>query len=296
MVKTTAFITLILIGISGFAQQGPFSPQAGMPGSDAIHKDSNVFVQWATSCEFRAGYRQINLKDSGQVNQGNPNYVVGQADAPLTLSLGDSGLATISFWGFIFDGPGADFAVFENGFGTGEEAFLELAFVEASSDGINFFRFPAFSERDTSFQVSSFGNSDASFYHNLAGKYVVNYGVPFDLADLPDTSALDKNHITHIRIVDVIGCIQPEYASRDANGRIINDPWPTNFPQGGFDLDAVGIIHSTLATGIPNVSDQQRIQSEFDLDILGRNTGNGQMKVRINPDGSVLKFMVVETN
>lgn len=286
----------MLAYLAGFSQQGPYSPQAGIPGTNAIHKDSNVFVQWATSCEFQPGYRQINLKDSGLVNQGNPNYVIGQADAPLTLSFGDSGIATVTFWGFIYDGPGADFAVFENGFGSAEEAFLELAFVEASSDGIHFFRFPAFSERDTSFQVSSFGNSDASLYHNLAGKYVVNYGVPFDLADLPDTVALDKNHITHIRIVDVIGCIMPDFASRDSQGRIINDPWPTNFPQGGFDLDALGIIHSTVATRISDVFGKPQIHSEFALDILGRNTVSGQIKVRINPDGSVLKFIPVETN
>jgi hypothetical protein len=32
-----------------FAQQGPYSPQAGMQGSNAIHKDSNIIRFWATS-------------------------------------------------------------------------------------------------------------------------------------------------------------------------------------------------------------------------------------------------------
>jgi hypothetical protein len=33
------------------------------------------------------------------------------------------------------------------------------------------------------------------------------------------------------------------YASCDSQGHQINDPWPTPFPTGGFDLDAVGVIH-----------------------------------------------------
>jgi hypothetical protein len=33
------------------------------------------------------------------------------------------------------------------------------------------------------------------------------------------------------------------YASYDSQGHQINDPWPTNFPTGGFDLDAVGVIN-----------------------------------------------------
>jgi hypothetical protein len=41
----------------------------------------------------------------------------------------------------------------------------------------------------------------------------------------------------------VVGSINPLYASYDAQGNIINEPYPTGFPQGGFDLDAVGVIH-----------------------------------------------------
>jgi len=49
------------------------------------------------------------------------------------VSLGDSGVADVTFAGAIYNGPGADFAVFENGFlnATNDSlAFLELAFVE----------------------------------------------------------------------------------------------------------------------------------------------------------------------
>ena len=54
---------------------------------------------------------------------------------------------------------------------------------------------------------------------------------------------LDKDHITHVRIIDVIGNIDPEYATYDCQGNPINDPWPTPFASCGMDLDAVGVIH-----------------------------------------------------
>jgi hypothetical protein len=39
------------------------------------------------------------------------------------------------------------------------------------------------------------------------------------------------------------------HASHDQAGKKINDPYPTNFPTGGFDLDAVAAMHM-YATGI----------------------------------------------
>jgi hypothetical protein len=44
-------------------------------------------------------------------------------------------------------------------------------------------------------------------------------------------------------VIDVVGSIQNQYCSRDANNNKINDPWPTGWGNGGFDLDAVGVIH-----------------------------------------------------
>lgn len=274
-----------------FAQQGPYSPQAGMPGSNAIHKDSSAIRFWATSCVFSPGYRKINTPDSGLVNSGSINYTIGKADAPLTLSFGDSGSAVLTFTGKIYDGPGFDFAVFENGFGSGDEAFLELAFVEVSSNGSDFFRFPAKSEMDTTNQLEGFAYTDASFYDNLAGKFTTNYGVPFDLAELPDTALLDKSAVSHIRLVDVIGTINPEFGSRDSDGNIINDPWPTNFPQGGFDLDAVGVINSTVPLSV----DALNVLNEYEsvaVDLLGRRGNNNTvLEVRQNPDGTFLKII-----
>ena len=164
----------------------------------------------------------------------------------MVVSLGDSGVATLTFQNPIIDGTGFDFAVFENAF---TDSFLELGFVEVSSDGQKFFRFPATSNTQDTLQITNAGSVDATKLNNLAGKYRVFYGTPFDLQELSGISGLDLQHITHIRIVDVIGCIQEAFATYDKNGNKINDPWKTPFASGGFDLDAVGVIHED-ATGV----------------------------------------------
>ncbi|NQV52593.1 MAG: T9SS C-terminal target domain-containing protein [Flavobacteriales bacterium] len=259
---------MISLSYQGFAQ-GSFAPQAGELGSTAIPKDSACFRDWAISCSVERGLRQAGVLDSGYANAGVAVYATGPADAPLTVSLGDSGVATLMFSAPFYDGEGPDFAVFENGFGTGSDAFLELAFVEVSSDGEHFVRFPAFSEIPTTTQKASFENTDATLVHNLAGKYIAHHGVPFDLSELPNTTVLDKQRITHVRIVDVIGSIDAAYATYDSQGGLINDPWPTNFGPGGFDLDAVGIINSSIPIGIHSVGSKED-KTLFSIDLLGR--------------------------
>ncbi|MEI7662762.1 MAG: T9SS type A sorting domain-containing protein, partial [Bacteroidota bacterium] len=129
------------------------------------------------------------------------------------------------------------------------DTFLELAFVDVSSDGQRFVRFPAVSLTQDSVQVATFETLDATKINNLAGKYRLTYGTPFDLQDIKDSTGIDLNHITHVRITDAGGCIQPAFATYDSQGHKINDPWPTPFDTGGFDLDAVGVIHNA-AQGI----------------------------------------------
>lgn len=46
-----------------------------------------------------------------------------------------------------------------------------------------------------------------------------------------------------MRLIDVVGNIDSEYATYDSGGNPVNDPWPTPFASSGFDLDAVGVIH-----------------------------------------------------
>ena len=232
-----------LMTLSSFAQ-GPYAPAAGISGTTAMHKDSSVFVAWADHCSINRGYQNIANPSLGLATVGDSTSATGAPNVNGVVSLGDGGSATLSFPGVIFDGPGHDFAIFENGFSNIDGGdFLELAFVEVSSDGVNFFRLPAHSLTDTSQAVGSFGSVDPTQINNLAGKYLLNYGTPFDLAELSGINGLDLQNITHLRIVDVVGSLNNTYATRDTAGRKINDPYPTAFTQSGFDLDAVGVVH-----------------------------------------------------
>lgn len=227
------------VSYSGLAQ---FHPAAGQPGTSAMYKDSSAFVAWATGCTVVRGWQNVDNTSAGYASAGDSTMGTAMAGVNGTVSLGDGGSATCTFASALRNGPGYDFAVFENAFG---DHFLELAFVEVSSDGINFFRFPATSNRQTNVQADSFDTEgEASEYNNLAGKYRVFYGTPFDLEELNGISGLDVNHVTHVKIIDVVGSINSTYASLDQFSNIINDPWPTEFPTGGFDLDAIGVIHN----------------------------------------------------
>jgi len=231
---------------------GSYDGAAGTPGSLAVAYTDPEIAGWATGfTDLLRGYAQVDQPDYGYAEFGSGAYALGpvrretSADVYDVVSLGDGGRITLTFAEPIGDGPGWDFAVFENGFAG---SFLELAFVEVSSDGVNFFRFDAYSETPAGTQIGSFGVVDPTNLRNLAGKYVGGQGTPFDLAELVGRSPLlDIHAITHVRIVDVIGTIDPAYASRDVLGRIINEPWPTPFATGGFDLDGVAVRHFASA-------------------------------------------------
>ena len=230
-----------------FFAQGSFPGGAGQVGTTAIHKDSSVFVSWATNCITTRGPQDIAVPSSPLVTTGDDYMATGMSGANGTVTLGDGGEAILSFDYPIINGAGWDFAVFENSF---DGMFLELAFVEVSSDGVNYFRFPATTEVQDTLQTDPYGNTDPTEIDNLAGKYKAQYGTPFDLNELAGTTGLNVDSITHIKIIDVIGTIDEAYASFDQYGNKINDPYPTDFAAGGFDLDAVGVIHHDLGAGI----------------------------------------------
>jgi hypothetical protein len=241
----TLVCTLFLAFILPFIVKGQFAPPAGQPGSTAIYKDSSVFVGWASSCIVKRGWMNIADTALGIADVGDSSMACGTAGTNGVVSLGDGGSAILTFDHAITNGPSWDFAVFENSF---LDTFLELAFVEVSSDGVNYYRFPATSLTDTSVQVDAFGAVDATKINNLAGKYRMFYGTPFDLDELSGIIGLDINHITHVRIIDVVGSIDKQYASYDFYGHPINDPWPTPFNSSGVDLDAVGVIHEYVSS------------------------------------------------
>jgi hypothetical protein len=240
----------ILLAMAGIAQAGPFPPAAGVPGSDAVPRTHPSLAVWADGIHVERGPVDLAVPDGAPANYGLETDALGPADADADLletfpvvSLGDGGSATLTFPRPIADGPGHDLAVFENSF---TDSFLELAFVEVSSDGRHFARFPAVSLTPLAAQVGSFAGIDPTDLHNLAGKHRAGFGTPFDLAEIRDPS-VNTAAITHVRIVDVVGSIDPALGRTDSRGVLVNDPYPTPFPSSGFDLDAVGALHPAPA-------------------------------------------------
>jgi hypothetical protein len=168
---------------------GPFSPLAGQPGSTAIANASPSFVEWAGGYQnLVRGPLDISNPGAGLVSFGDPANALGPADGNAThvVSLGDGGQITLSFAHPINDGPGPDLAVFENGFVTSPVlAYLELAFVEVSTNGTDFVRFPSASLTQTTTQIGTFGTLDTTNIDGLAGKFQAGFGTPFDLARWP---------------------------------------------------------------------------------------------------------------
>ncbi|MEM1304738.1 MAG: hypothetical protein AAGG46_07560, partial [Planctomycetota bacterium] len=139
MIRNTLLLTIFL----ALAVRAAAAP---IPPSD--------IVRFADSFTFYdpAGRAETN---------NNPSNAIGPADGD-TVSLGDltsaelaagrsPGVIILEFDFAIFDGPGADLAVFENAFDftlsgfPPEFVFAELAFVEVSSNGVDFARFPSIS-------------------------------------------------------------------------------------------------------------------------------------------------------
>jgi hypothetical protein len=263
-------VLLIFIAVNTFAQ---FPGIVGTLGTTAMYKDSSAFVAWGKLCKVMKGYQDISNTSLGYVNVGDSSNAISQADGNI-VSLGDGGSAVITFSAPIKNDIGFDFAVFENGF---NDTFLELAFVEVSSDGVNYFRFPPTSNSQYTVQYDNSAAMDATKFDNLAGKYRASYGTPFDLQQLIGIPQLNVNAITHVKIIDIVGSITAPYATYDKNNNPINDPWPTPFGSSGFDLDAVGVINQA-AVGINELE-----KNEF-------------VKIYPNPVSSELRVRCSELN
>lgn len=259
-----AIIAASILG-AGCVLAGPYPPAAGQAGSDAVPAIDPRIVAWATGvADLQRGAVDISDSESPLASFGAAASVLGPENAydfgtglpstsPTTvISLGDGGSITLTFASPLSDLPGPDFAVFENSF---NDSFLELAFVEVSSDGVHFERFPAHSLTQTDQQIvqtnNLFNAIDPTDLDGLAGKYRAGWGTPFDLSVLAGRPMLDVQQITRVRVVDVIGSLNPLYARFDNSvpARIINEPWPTPFSTSGFDLDAVAVMQPTPEPG-----------------------------------------------
>ena len=242
----------------------------------------------------------------------DPNMALGPATGSIAdiVSLGDLGQEqidqglppghiTLMFDEPVRQGGGYDFVVFENGFAASAnwdegtvagQMFAELAYVEVSSNGEDFVRFPAVSL--TSERVDFLlGTIETGNIYNLAGKHPNAYGTctgtPFDLSDVADhpdvvSGVVDINDVRYVRIVDIPGSgdfydqavlhLNPDtYPDWDtyANNHPVFDAWNTSLapidPSGGFDLEAIGVLKEQEYSADINLDG---IVDESDLELL----------------------------
>ncbi len=217
-------------------------------------------AQFATSV---VSYQQGGTAGGGIFNQANvlggPRGAGIHAGSLDVLSLGQGGNVVLGFSVTLVDGPGEDFTVFENPFfspiGT-SNAFSEAAFVEVSSNGVDFARFPS-SYVGPPAPQSAVGSLPAGTFSGLVGGLpvlantsiglgdpfdpTVSGGEAFDLGDLSSdplvtSGTVDLGAIHFVRIVDVVAGVDA-----DSTGQLIYD----NGGLGSADIDAVAVLHHT---------------------------------------------------
>ena len=204
-------------------------------GADGIAATNPAFLCWADRVFDYSPGAVLSNQFLNATNALGPAAASGTGLGSLAVaSLGDQGSITLGFPRPIADGPGPDFAVFENAFA---DAFLELAWCAVSSDGTNFFRFPGHCLATE--PIEDF--TDPTAYGGFAGRHVQGFGTPFDLRRLAGTPGLDVRRVTHVRLVDIRG----DGATRDSYGNPVYDPTPEWGP-GDFDLDAVGVLNANV--------------------------------------------------
>ncbi len=216
-----------------------YAPPPPDPTTTAIAYDDPRIVGWATGvADYLPG------PGATETQYMMPSQALGPAGTSTlaVVTLGNGGSVTLTFDAPITDGDGWDFAVYENSFAT--DVFLELGFVEISSDGAHFARF------DSAFQstVTPSANSSgtAAQIGGLAGSYMVGYGTPFDLAALRNSplvrdGTIDLTSIKYVRIVDIVG----DGTTLDSFGRGIVDPLSSG-PTAGFDLDGIAVLNQRM--------------------------------------------------
>ena len=251
-----------------------------------------IFRGWASG--FR-DYIPADDEWSGSSVFNDPTKALGPVTGDSVgdiVSLGDMdideieqgmqpGQITLTFDEPLRNGSGYDFVVFENAFmsihsttggSMSGQMLAELAYVEISSNGIDFVRFDSVSL--TPEPVGPYGTIETGNVYNLAGKHPnangVCTGTPFDLqeiADHPDvvSGLVDIDDIKYVRIIDVPGTGD---FSDNATMQINPNTWPDldfyesahpvydmwlSWGSGGFDLEAVGVLN------------EQRLSADIDL-------------------------------
>jgi len=174
-----------------------------------------------------AGFGQAAMP---RIVLGRPHGAGSIEGSTHVVSLGVGGEIEVVFRdNVVFDGPGDDLVVYENAFHSGDESgpvFAELAFVQVSLDRVTWHEFPY----------------DGDSGEGLAGREPVFTNSVNDIDPLApeaggdrfDIGELGLEFVRYVRLIDVAGAI-PDPGDLVAPGS-----------KGGFDLDAVGAVHSSL--------------------------------------------------
>jgi hypothetical protein len=272
--RSAIALGLMVTMLSPPALAGPFAgpTETGHATDPAIPAGSTLFVEWAEAIDPQR--TDFAPRGSTAISESGFNSL-GDLSATEIANGESPGYLTVTFPTGIANGRGADFAVFENGFVFPSDPNLlaELAYVEVSSNGEDFVRFPAVS-RNTQ-QSNNYGSGtnfvgyDATNIHNLAGKHASGYGTPFDLDDvatdpLVAEGQVDLDDIQYVKLVDIPG----NGSFFDSEGNQIFDNWLTpgdtgrsgaRNDTGGFDFQlddekSIGVINSTGAVPEPTTA------------------------------------------
>lgn len=248
-------------------------PTASNPYTAIDFRDGRI-KSWATGYKDMI-YGSSSLNPTWSSEFKTPDKAVGAVTTSETTEgvtcLGDGGSITMTFSQGISNGEGYDFAIFENGFSAN---YLELAYVEVSSDGVHFVRFPNFYLGDKLVKDVTQGEEGMNYptdIYNLGSKYESGFGNCYDLEELKyaydylvrggtcfsDEYAqsllenfgwLDFDNIGYIRLIDIFG----DGSCKDSTGHAIYDPAVVANPLApGFDLKGIGVLHEGVVVPEP---------------------------------------------
>jgi hypothetical protein len=246
------YVSALLLTLSAtVASAGTYSgpTQTSHPIDAAIPSNSTLFTEWADQIDASRTF--FAPRGSTTISPTGFNSL-GDLDATQIAAGNQVGYLTVTFPQGVRNGAGADFAVFENGFtyGSPNGLFAELAYVEVSSNGVDFARFPSISTNVAPVTGSgAFAGFDMSNVYNLAGKHAGGFGTPFNLDDLLTHPLViggnvDLSSVQYVKLVDIPG----NGSYFDSLGNPILDNWMTT-GSGGFDFrlpvgQGVGVIHA----------------------------------------------------
>ncbi len=266
------------------------------------------------------GFAHNNSNQIDSIDQailGAPTDFTLNGTTKHVLSLGHGASITLTFgravprqgnWSFAvfnnaflstapgLDGRGGGTNYVYNGLGTnlvsvarGDNfVWCKPAFVDVSSDATNWARFPVtYWNTDVLFQASvpdtpdHWLSQDVTMIDGLAGKVILQYGTPFSLSTLTNSSpvisgSVNLDNIRYIRLTDVIG----DGSTTDQYGNVIRSPYydGTQLPAlvaapdsstDGFCLRGVAI----LETPAPTISGTAMSQTGFLINVSGLFSG-----------------------